>query len=228
MSQTANLEAVIQQIGLLGQSQFGKSPESVTIRTNEHSVVIFLNELIDPDDERLPDDPDERYTHVYILLDQFVYPAIRKKVEAAAGQQIIHHFIDWKEDVNRACIAIMFELEPDRKKEDLYSGKAELHIRVSQITEDVQKSPADIESYWVDPDTLVIIRKGLLISLEKRIIKKGFNNALRVSKRELELDRFVDGLPVRTILGKTLDQAFLDWDFDKDISLMVLTFLNDH
>ncbi|WP_322923763.1 Na-translocating system protein MpsC family protein [Paenibacillus campi] len=227
MSHTANLEAVIQQIGLLGQSQFGKSPESVTIRANEHSVVIFLNELIDPDDERLPDDPDERYTHVYILLDQFVFPAIRRKIESAAGQKIIHHFIDWKEEVNCACIAIMFELAPDRKKEDLYTGKAELHIRVSQITEDVQKSPAEIESYWIDSTTLVVIRKGLLISLEKRIIKKGFNNALRVSKRELELDRFIHDLPVRAILGKTLEQAFLDWDFANDISLMVLTFPAD-
>ena len=95
---------------------------------------------------------------------------------------------------------------------------------MSQITKDVQKTPTDIESYWVDSSTLVIIRKGLLISLEKRIIKKGFNNALRVSKRELELDRFVEGLSVHEILGKPMDQAFLDWDFDKDISLMVLTF----
>ncbi|MEW4371730.1 Na-translocating system protein MpsC family protein [Paenibacillus kandeliae] len=224
MPHTANLEAVTQQLELLGQSQFGKSPSSIDIHANEHCIVIFLNDLTDSSDSRMPEDLDERYTHVYILLDQFVFPAIKKKIEQATGSTIVNHFIDWKEETNCASIVCAFNLEPDHINEDLYSGKADLHIKVSQITKDVQKTPTDIESFWMNPSILCIIRKGLLISLEKRIIKKGFNNALRVSKRELELDRFIEELPVEDILGKKLDSAFLDWDFENDHSLLVLTF----
>ncbi|WP_411343797.1 Na-translocating system protein MpsC family protein [Paenibacillus sp. WLX1005] len=227
MPHTINLEAITQQLELLGQSQFGKLPSSIDIHTNEHCVAIFLNDLTDPNDNRMPDDLDERYTHVYILLDQFIFPAIKKKIEQATGSTVVSHFIDWKEESNCASIVAAFNLEPDRLTEDLYSGKADLHMKVSQITEDVQKTPTDIESFWMTSSILVVIRKGLLISLEKRIIKKGFNNALRVSKRELELDRFVEELPVEDILGKQLDSAFLDWDFEHDNSLLILTFQTD-
>ncbi|WP_046228277.1 Na-translocating system protein MpsC family protein [Paenibacillus dauci] len=222
MSQQLHLDPILRQANLLCQSQFGKQPERIHIHFNQQSAVILLQELTDSGDERLPDDPDERYTHIHILLSQFVFPALQKKIEYTFGHHVSHVFIDWKLEYNTAAIAVTFETLTETFDEDIYTGKADLHIKVSQITESVQKAPEAVNSFWLSNDILVVLRKGLLINLEKQIIQKGFNSALRVSKRELELGHFLEELPILDLLGRPLRTAYLDWDFEQDFSMLLL------
>ncbi|WP_458120072.1 Na-translocating system protein MpsC family protein [Paenibacillus sp. Z6-24] len=222
MSQPLHLDPILRQANLLCQSQFGKKPDRIHVYSNKQTAAILLHELTDPRDERLPDDPDECYTHIYILLSQFIFPALQKKIETTLGYNVVNVFIDWKLEYNSAVIAMIFEAEPEAPHEDLYAGKAELHMKISQITESVQKTPKSVDSFWLSDHILVILRKGQLINLEKQIIKKGFNSALRVSKRELELGLFLEELPVLDLLGRPLKTAYLDWDFEQDFSMLLL------
>lgn len=207
---------------ILCKSQFGKPPESIDIRSNERCMLFFFRGLTEAKDERLPKAPDERYTHIYILLEQFIFPSIRPKVEKATGKKTDYAYIDWKIESDTALIAVLLKPGDKEYAEDLYEGKAELHRVVESVTEKVQKSPVNIESFWVEDDLLLVIRSGLLINLEKKLVKKGFNSQLRVAKRELELDRFLEELPIQELLHRELNVAYLDWAFEDDLSLLTL------
>ncbi|MDO3411800.1 hypothetical protein QWJ34_18710 [Saccharibacillus sp. CPCC 101409] len=221
MPQSSQYPHLLRYAETLCRSQFGKIPQSVELKVDKRCIVFVLDGLIAEGDDRLPEDPDELYTHLYILLDQFIFPPLRRKVEKELGK-IAYTFIDWKSENNQAMISAFFTPNVYEPVEDIYPGKAELHLQISRITEEVQKEPAAVESFWLDDDTVMVIRRGLLFSLEKQIVKKGFNSALRVSKRELELDRFYENLKISDLFGRKLDAAFLDWAFDDDISLLAL------
>ncbi|OWR28880.1 hypothetical protein CDO73_16845 [Saccharibacillus sp. O23] len=207
---------------LICKTQFGKQPDSIEIRANDRCCLIFYRGLVDPGDSRLPDDPDERYSHVYILLEQFIFPALTPKIEALSGRRVEYAFMDWKVENNTSMIAAFLVPLDEPMPEDLYNGKAQLHSDIESITEKVQKTPVKIESFRLDDDILMIIRKGLLISLEKKLVKKGFNTQLRIAKRELELDRFIEGIPIRDLVGRDLETAYIDWSFKDDVSLLLL------
>lgn len=209
---------------LLCKSQFGKPPESIDIHSNERSILFFYRGLTDARDERLPKDPDECYTHIYILLEQFIFPSIRPKIEKLTGRKTDYAYIDWKIESDTALIAVLLKPDNEPYAEDLYAGKAELHRVVESVTEKVQKSPVNIESFWLQNDLLLIIRSELLINLEKKLVKKGFNSQLRVAKRELELEAFLEALPIRELLNRKLNAAYLDWAFEDDLSLLTLDF----
>ncbi|MCQ4085311.1 hypothetical protein [Saccharibacillus sp. JS10] len=217
-----NVQILEDYSNTLCKSQFGKTPESIEIRSNERSIVFFYKGLTEKRDERLPKDPDERYTHIYILLEQFIFPSLRPKIEKLTGKQTDYAFIDWKIETDTAAISILFKPGEQAYEEDSYVGKAEIHRVVEAVTDKVQKSPVSIESFWLDQHLLLIIRSGLLINLEKKLVKKGFNSQLRVAKRELELDGFIEQLPISDLLHRKLNTAYLDWAFEDDLSLLTL------
>jgi len=217
-----NVQILEEYSNTLCKSQFGKNPESIEIRSNERSIVFFYKGLTEERDERLPKDPDERYTHIYILLEQFIFPSLRPKIEKLTGKKTEFSFIDWKIETDTAAISILFKPGEQEYEEDLYVGKAEIHRVVEAVTDKVQKAPVSIESFWLDKHLLLIIRTGLLITLEKKLVKKGFNSQLRVAKREVELDGFIGELPIIDLLHRKLDTAYLDWAFEDDISLLTL------
>lgn len=227
MSKIEQLTSLENYSSLLCKSQFGKRPDSIEIRTNERCIVFLLRGLIDESDVRLPKDPDERYTHVYILLDQFISPSLRPKIESVSNTRTSYSFIDWKKDSNAAMIAIFLEPTIDEIPEDLYAGKASLHQYVDSVTIKDQKSPIAIESFRMEGGLLLIVRYGLMIGLEKRFIKKGFNSQLRLAKREVELDGFGEELPFDELLHRKLKAAYLDWAFEDDVSLLLLELDGD-
>ncbi|QDH23037.1 Na-translocating system protein MpsC family protein [Saccharibacillus brassicae] len=227
MPETESFTSLETYSDLLCKSQFGKPPESTEIYSNERCVVFLLHGLIDARDSRLPDDPDERYTHIHILLDQFIYPSLKPKIEASSDKKVSNVFIDWKSGTNTAMIAVFFHPVIEAMPEDLYAGKADLHQQVDLVTSSVQKPPLGIESFRMDGRFVMILRYGLMISLEKRLVKKGFNNQLRVTKREVELDSFLEQLPIEKLLSRKLKAAYLDWAFEDDISLLMLELDGD-
>ncbi|OWA37758.1 hypothetical protein B9G55_06860 [Saccharibacillus sp. O16] len=222
MSNAESYQSLHDYSDLICKNQFGKKPDSIEIRANDRCCLIFYHGLVDEKDDRLPSDPDERYSHVYILLEQFIFPMLKPKIEAASTRHVEYVFMDWKSETNTSMIAAFLIPLSDPLPEDLYAGKAQLHSDVESITAKVQKTPVRIESFRLDPDILMVIRKGLLISLEKKLVKKGFNTQLRIAKRELELDRFMEGLPIRELLNRDLEASYIDWSFKDDVSLLLL------
>ncbi|MEH7128397.1 Na-translocating system protein MpsC family protein, partial [Neobacillus drentensis] len=77
-------------------------------------------------------------------------------------------------------------------------------------------------SYLLNERTLVVIRNGILVPIEKELIRLGNFEALRLAKRNLEKRLLHNSGNFESILQTKVNDIFVDWDFYRDKSVIVL------
>lgn len=221
---TPHTDSLSEKINLLCQVQFKHIPEKVTIIYHPTSISIILEHLVDFADQRLPLSPDKRYNHVYILLKDFIAPIIQRELIKMKHKNVLCPFIDWKKNMNRACLIFVFKDWSEAVLKINYEGKEQLQEQITSRIEKSQKAPPYIESFWINHDNLMIIRNNSLFDIEKNLIYKGHLSKLKLSKKESELNVFTEELNFQSILQRTLDTAYLDWNFGEDLNILLLSF----
>ena len=114
------------------------------------------------------------------------------------------------------------DLKADLTEGDPYPGKQAIHDRITKMSEIAQKGPEKISSYKLSDRTLVIVREGILVAIEKQLISLGFDDTLRISKRPLEKGILRQNDDYDEILNADILDIFVDWDFEKDNSIITL------
>lgn len=84
-----------------------------------------------------------------------------------------------------------------------------------------QKIPDQTNFYWLSEQVLLIERIGILIDIEKKLVENGVKEELRLAKRPLEL-RIIQLFNLESVLNGQVLDLFVDWDFQQDVSYMVL------
>src|SRR5690606_1282436 len=84
-----------------------------------------------------------------------------------------------------------------------------------------QRIPDQTNFYWLNEQVLLIERIGILIDIEKELVKNGVTKELRLAKRPLEL-RITQLFNLETILNGQVLDLFVDWDFQQEVSYMAL------
>ncbi|MEI4908378.1 hypothetical protein Q8G40_30315, partial [Klebsiella pneumoniae] len=67
---------------------------------------------------------------------------------------------------NASGIIVGLKADQTIEAED-YAGREALHNEVNRITGIVQKVPRKVYSWWMNPKTLIVVREGILILIEK-------------------------------------------------------------
>jgi uncharacterized protein YbcI len=104
-----------------------------------------------------------------------------------------------------------------------YAGRNRIHEEISNISRQSQKEPLEIYSCSLNPRTVVLIRNGLLVAIEKQLIRQGLQEHLKLAKRNLEKSLLHNNNHFESIFGCKVNDIFVDWDFELDKSLIVFT-----
>ncbi|WP_053362890.1 Na-translocating system protein MpsC family protein [Bacillus sp. FJAT-27251] len=100
-----------------------------------------------------------------------------------------------------------------------YRNKEKVHLEIIKVSEEAQKTPQKTESILLNKRMLMIVRSGILISIEKELIELGFDETLIIAKRSLEKRLLEEHLKIfEAYLQADIIDFFVDWDFKKDIS----------
>lgn len=97
--------------------------------------------------------------------------------------------------------------------------KEPLHETVISISKK-KKAPEVIESYWLNNTTVLIERLGIMVDIEKELIKNGATEELRLAKRPLE-HRIMEFFKLEPVLKQEISELFVDWHFEEDKSYLV-------
>ncbi len=73
----------------------------------------------------------------------------------------------------------------------------------------------------IPPKVYLIIRKGILITLEKALMAKGYEDVLRTTKSEMEKVYFLHD-NFSSIFNQDVRDIFIDWNLKEDQSLICL------
>ncbi len=210
--------------GKLFRDNFGKGPASVYVSIEKPFVTIYLRDFLTPMEQVLV----RKKNHLKVeetrdLLMQELIPEIKAKLLETASIQVDKMYYDWSlKDRSGIVFGV---IKPNNKEEKFdsypdYSQKKAVHDEVIRVSKKAEKVPDKVESLYLNDRTLVVERKGVLVEIEKELIRSGFREQLRLSKRRLE-KRLLEKQVSEGILNTPVTDIFVDWDFDEDRSYII-------
>ncbi|WNS42940.1 Na-translocating system protein MpsC family protein [Paenibacillus sp. MMS20-IR301] len=223
MSNTELASQLSSFTGRLLRERFGKGPESIHASIGEQCIALHIRNFIGPVERFLLSKEEEqafRYTRE--LLMKSLLPELSAYLKDNMAIEVGELFYDW--GIHNASGMIVALIKNDSVVTDNYAGREEVHSQINEVSSKVQKEPVFTDSWWLGPRILIIKREGILIPLEKELIGLGYENTLKTTKRKMEKRYLEDTTTIAPMLGKELSDIYVDWDFDKDTSVIAYTF----
>lgn len=215
-------------IGRTLRENFGKGPESVFVSYNQSILTVYLRNFLTPSENvLLAQDQEAIVQKTRDMLMQTLIPEFKAYIKILTGMEIREFYYDWGLH-NKSGVFIGKSASLTEQAEiinDSYEGREHLHEEIKRISIQAQKEPDEVESFLLNQRTLVVIRKGILVSIERELIRLGSSETLRLAKRNLEKRLLHNSNHFEAILKTKVNDIFVDWDFNLDKSAIVLILL---
>lgn len=214
-------------IGRTLRENFGKGPESVFVSYNHSVMTVYLRNFITPSESVLLGQQQETIVQTTRdLLMQTLIPEFKAYIKILTEMEVNEFYYDWGLH-NKSGLFVCIgspstEGEPQYEKKYSYHGQDALHQEINRISLQAEKKPEEVVSYLLNERTLVVIRKGILVPIEKELIRIGNFEALRLAKRNLEKRLLHGSGNFEAILQTKVNDIFVDWDLNRDKSVIVL------
>ncbi|WP_407270816.1 Na-translocating system protein MpsC family protein [Radiobacillus sp. PE A8.2] len=206
------------------RDNFGKGPEGVYVSIANKYITFHVRKFMSPTEKiLLRKRQDSLLQETRDLVMQDLIPEIKANILHMCKMEVQEFYYDW--DLHNKS-AIFVAVTSEETKSDYpvtqhYPGKMNLEKEVVHISRTVQKTPDYIESFFLNSRTLLVIRQGILVSIEKELIRDGLQEKLKLTKRKMEKTHFHSNSHFEENLGTSVHDIFVDWDFDRDKSLIV-------
>ncbi|AFC33384.1 hypothetical protein PM3016_6778 [Paenibacillus mucilaginosus 3016] len=211
--------------GKLLRDHFGKGPESISVSMGGHFVTMYLRNFLTPSERVLLEQDHEMIIHqMREKLTQMMIPEITSYIQLVTGVKPSEFYYDWalhnKSGMLVGFVPEGFEEAPEVNEN--YEGKQRLEQEINKISRLVQREPDEIYSCELNARTILIIRKGILVRIEKELIRLGHGELLKGVKRNLEKTYMHNNNNFDEILNRQVLDSFADWNYSQDKSVMML------
>ncbi|RFU65079.1 DUF2294 domain-containing protein [Peribacillus glennii] len=210
-------------IGRLLREYFGKGPGAVFAMVADPYITIYIKDFLTPMEHKFLKQ-DQNFTYVQKnrdMLMETLIPEITAYIRMNIGVDVKEFYYDW----NLHTLSGMFVAVCSSDYSNLqnsYLNQELVHEEIVKVSEEAEKVPGEVISYLLNPRTLLIIRKKILVSIEKELISLGNQEILTIAKRKLEkrlLEHHKENFEM--YLHARIENAFVAWDFDLDKSGIV-------
>jgi uncharacterized protein YbcI len=203
------------------RKHFGKGPESVFVSVGDGIICIYLRDLQTPVEKVLIEN--DQYSLLYETRDSLMakcLPELKEQFQEETGQHFPYFYYDWNMETNGGVIvAATEEFGSLPKDPDLL----EVDEIVANVTKKTERLPDKVKSVRLNNRTLVIYRQGILVNIEKEIIRVGETKVLRRAKRSLERRALREAFDKESqLLQGAAQEVFVDWAFEADRSIIVV------
>lgn len=207
---------------------FGQSPEAVKVMVKRPYLLIHLHGFMLPNERFLLKRKEwKRVAETRDLLMIEMKKSLIRELGEIAEAPIKEIYADWNlERETGLLIAIMEEQDSEAAEWPHRVDKEALLEKINFLSKKSQKEPDSTEIIWLNAHVCLIERKGIMVDIEKELIRNGATEELRLAKRPLE-HRMVDSVHLEPILKRPIEELFLDWNFEGDKGLMVFILKED-
>lgn len=210
--------------GRLLRENFGKGPESVFVSLGYTFVTIYLRNFLTPA-ERVLLEQDQIMTilNLRLKLMQSLEAEFKANFEVITGKKLREVYYDWNlHNKSGMIVGITSEpLTPIEKINDEFDGRGALDHEIMSISSQAQKLPEEIYSCQLNSRTIVNIRNGILVRIEKELVRLGKGSLLKNVKRNLEKGFLHNDSNFESLLDQRVIDIFVDWDFELDKSVIL-------
>ncbi|MCM3691363.1 Na-translocating system protein MpsC family protein [Neobacillus niacini] len=222
VKQTTELSSYISKIL---RENFGKGPETVHVSLGKTFIVFYIRNFLSPTEKVLMNQKqDESVQQTRDLVIQILIPEIKAYTKIVTGMEIREFYYDWGLHNKSAMFTgictdstcIDYPIKED------FTGKAELINELINLSSESEKKPDEIYACQLNHRSILVIRNGILVRIEKQLIRQGMQEQLKLAKRTLEKGLLHNNNHFEGILNTKVIDIFVDWDFDLDKSVIVL------
>lgn len=201
--------------------KFGRGPQSCIAALNKNFLVLYIRGFISPMEEVLLQQgqaasvDNARSVIINNLLDE-----LTGVIQYSLDIEVEDHYHDWNFPNNSGVIMITLKKDAHKGKLNTDIVCNELESEVARLSALVQKAPEVINVYPVAENIFLVERSGILIPIEKALIRKGYIKELRITKDELEKSYFHRDGRFERIFNKKVQDIFIDWNLKEDKSMI--------
>ncbi|WP_211656269.1 Na-translocating system protein MpsC family protein [Planococcus alpniumensis] len=206
------------------RKHFGKGPTSVYVTIKHPFITIHFRGFLAPMEKlQIKQEESKRVlaTRDIVMLD--LKPEILQGLREVAEIELKELYADWNLTKETGMIIGVMNEETTEDTENWPDNVNPEVVRkkIDEASRHAEKTPDRTDIYWLNERTILVRRSGILVRIEKELIKNGFIEALKLSKRPLEHE-LLEEVGLEQALNRTTSEIFLDWDFEKDVSYIVL------
>lgn len=219
------LTTISSYTGKLLRDHFGKGPESVFVSVGSTYFNIYIRNFLSPIERVLLEQGQEMVVReLRMKMMDKLLPELREFLEENTGQRVRELYYDWG---FVKCSGVIFGIcerpfEFSDEVDEQYAGRNELDALINQISKETEKQPDLTYSCLLNERTLIVIRKGILVRIEEELIRIGHGEILRRVKSNLEKRDLQNSRQFESILRRRVVDSFVDWDFERNKSVIIL------
>ncbi|MBT2692534.1 Na-translocating system protein MpsC family protein [Bacillus sp. ISL-55] len=206
-------------IGKLLRENFGRGPGNVFCNVSKPFVTIYITNFLSTMENTLITNQQSVYVQkTRDLMMDTLEEEIKSYIELNTKDKIKEFYYDWNLDEKSGMLLFIFEKDLPYNF-NAYNNKNLVEQETIELSMEIQKAPEETYSKLLNERTLMIVRHGILISLEKEFIQLGFQETLKIAKRKLEKKVINQHRSsYEKYLNAKITDYFVDWNFDKDKS----------
>lgn len=206
------------------KEHFGDKPDQIQVIYRPPFLLIYLTGFLLPTEEiSLKSGKWNTVLATRDILIQSVKDDFLKGLQKYSGHQLTNLYTDW--NLSKRSGLMMITMEKENTVNGFQSPAEVDHETLEEIillnSMRTQKKPDQTNLYWLNDQTLLVERLGVLVDIEKELIKNGVTEEMRLAKRPMEY-RIIELFNLESVLKSSVQDLFVDWDFQQDVSYMVL------
>jgi uncharacterized protein YbcI len=208
-------------MGRLLREKFGRGPGNIFCSVSDSLIAIYITGFLTPIEKSLMEHQKIDYIQrTRDLLMENLKGEIQSQLEAYIKKEVKEIYYDWNLDGQTGMVlALISGLDSN---ENNYKHSKKVNGVIDQVSIEAEKSPDVIYSAKIDDRKLIVVRKGILVSIERELIKLGYEETLRIAKRNQEKRLIGEHISaLESYLNKGVSDYFIDWDFDGDKSYIL-------
>ncbi|MGM7703431.1 Na-translocating system protein MpsC family protein [Pseudalkalibacillus sp. Hm43] len=207
-------------VGKVLRDHFGKGPGSVYVSISDPFVTIYVKDLMSATERVLYSGNHEKTlkkTREFVM--DKISDEIKSYIKTVTDIDVQRLYYDWSLENQSGVFLGVGPFSRDATYAP-YSGQDTVHDEIILMSEKVEKRPEKIFSLRVNDRTLIVVREGLLVEIEKQLIHDGHQEVLRLSKGKIE-KRMLNVERISSKIECDIEDYFIDWDFKKDQSFTI-------
>ncbi|SDN98627.1 Na-translocating system protein MpsC family protein [Alkalicoccus daliensis] len=208
------------------RTNFGKGPTSVYVTLKPPFFTVHLRGFLAPMEKiLLKQNETERVLETRDMLMQEMQQEIKHQLWDQAKLDVREIYADWQlENETGVIFGVLKQGQQEEKEwpwpEDV--NREELTEKLKKASKNAEKTPVVTEVFWLNDRTILVKRSGILVRIEKELIKRGVIEDLKLAKRPLERRVLIE-VGLEETLKRHVDDYFVDWDFENDLGYTVIT-----
>lgn len=212
------------------QSKFGTLPTSCQVVQSGPFLFVYIYGFISPMESILVRKGDLLSVETARnLIMNSVIDEIKGVIHGLLKVHVEEAYHDWNYMNNTGMILLVLDQpveqiehtsdrNPNEPSTLIHSNQ--LIDKVKEISALVEKVPESIKTYRLSDRIYIVERLGILIPLEKALLRKGFINELKYTKDDLEKSYFHRSGYFDDLFNQSVKDIFVDWDLNKDKSYL--------